>query len=180
MRGSWIAVGAACLLLVSAAMAQAPQASQSTPSAAVQRLGYFAGDWKVSGTTHIGPNTPAAPFTTTEQGEWLPGGYFLEVKMVTHGPLGDVHTVRMMEYNPADKAYTFNEYNSLGEHVLAIGHIDGDTWGWDTEKKLNGVVAKGRYIVTFVSPDSYTFKSQTAKPNGGWVTVSEGKATRAQ
>ena len=75
----------------------------------------------------------------------------MEIKSVTHGPLGDVHTVRMMEYNSADSVYTYNEYNSLGEHVLAVGKIEGQKWVWNTTKKLNGVTTKGRYITTFVT-----------------------------
>ena len=56
----------------------------------------------------------------------------------------------MMEYNALDKVYTYNEYNSLGEHVMAVGTVQGNTWVWNTEEKLNGVVTKGRYTVTFV------------------------------
>ena len=46
------------------------------------------------------------------------GEGFLEIHSVSHGPLGDVHGVRMLEYNAADKVFTLNMYNSLGEHQL--------------------------------------------------------------
>jgi len=65
-------------------------------------MNYFAGDWKLTGTTKISPSTPGSPFTSTEHGEWVPGGFFLEIHSVMKGPLGDVHGVRMMEYNAAD------------------------------------------------------------------------------
>lgn len=143
-------------------------------------MGYFAGDWKQSGTAKISPNGPTTPFTATEHGGWVPGNYFLETHTVMHGPMGDVHSTRVMEYNSQDKAYTYNAYNSLGEHTLAIGNVQGSTWVWDAEEKLNGVVTKGRYTVTFISPDSYGFKSQVPKAGGGWATVMEGTATRSQ
>jgi hypothetical protein len=163
------------------AVAQGAQPPQTVPapSPQVQMMNYFAGDWKLSGTTKISPSAPGAPFTSTEHGEWVPGGYFLEIHSIMKGPLGDVHGVRMMEYNAADQIYTYNAYNSLGEHQVAIGKAQGDAWTWNAEEKMNGVTTKGRYIVTLLTPDSYTFRSQVQKPGGAWVTVMEGTATRS-
>jgi hypothetical protein len=159
-----------------AQMGQPP--APPAPSSQQQAMGYFGGAWKITGTTKISPTAPAVQFSSTQQGEWVPGNFFMEIKSVTHGPLGDVHTVRMMEYNSADSVYTYNEYNSLGEHVLAVGKIDGQKWVWNTTKKLNGVTTKGRYITTFVTSDAYSIKSEVQKPGGGWVTVTDGVATR--
>jgi hypothetical protein len=86
----------------------------------------------------------------------------------------------MMEYNVNDKVYTYNAYNSLGEHTMAIGTVQGDTWVWNAEEKMNSVITKGRYTVTFISPDAYSFKFAVPQPGGKWATVMEGKATRTQ
>jgi hypothetical protein len=94
--------------------------------------------------------------------------------------MGNIRGMRVMEYNPADKVYTYNAYNSLGEHQVATGHVGGNVWTWTADEKMNGVVVKGRYTVTLVSPASYTFKSEVATPSGGWSSVMEGKATRSQ
>jgi hypothetical protein len=178
------AVFAISLLAAAVATAQmgqsplaAPQA-MPTPSPQQQAMGYFGGAWKVTGTTKITPTSPAVQFTSTQQGDWVPGNFFMEVKSVTHGPLGDVHTVRMMEYNSAESAYTYNEYNSLGEHVVGVGKIEGQKWVWNTVKKLNGVTTKGRYITTFVTANAYSIKSEVQKPGGGWLAITEGVATR--
>jgi hypothetical protein len=157
-----------------------PQQAPAAPTQQQQIMNYFAGDWKLAGTEKISPKGAGAPFTSTEHAEWLPGGYFLEIHSVTKGPLGDVHGTRMMEYNPYQKVYTDNAYNSLGEHTMAEGTVQGSTWIWNSEETLNGVVTKGRYTVNFISPDAYSFKSEVLKPGGGWITVREGKATRAQ
>jgi hypothetical protein len=74
--------------------------------------------------------------------------------------------------------YTYNVYNSLGEHQVALGHVNGNTWTWNSEEKLNGITVTGRYTITLTSPNTYDFKSEVANPKGGWVTVMEGKATR--
>ena len=92
--------------------------------------------------------------------------------------LGNVRGVRVLEYNAADKIYTYNAYNSLGEHIMATGHVDGNTWTWNSDAQMNGVIAKGRYTITIVSPTVYTFKHETPTPGGGWTTVMEGKATK--
>ena len=177
MKGA-SAVLAACLIAGSFASAQTQQQAPA-PSPQQQLMGYFAGDWTLSGTTRIGPNTSGAPFTETQHGEWVPGEFFLEIHSVMKGPMGNIHGVKMLEYNPVDKVYTFNAYNSLGEHQMAVGKIQGNTWTWNSEQKMNGVITKGRYTVTATSANAYTFKSEVAKPGGGWSTVMEGKASRA-
>ena len=173
------------LCLCAGAPALGQSAQSSAPSSAVQgpsqqqlAMGFFAGPWKLTGTSKISPSSPAAPYNATATGEWIPGNFFMQITYKTHGPLGDVHMVRMMEFNPANNAYTYNEYNSLGEHVVAVGSIEGKKWIFQTTKKLNGVTTTGRYTITFVSKDSYSFNSQLQKPGGGWVTITEGTATR--
>jgi hypothetical protein len=175
------AVAIAALFLSSFLSAQAPQQS-AAPGVLPQhqRMGYFAGDWTASGTSKISPKTPAAPFTLKEHGEWVTDGYFLETKTTMKGALGTVNSQRIMGYNVEEKVYTYNVYNSLGEHQLALGHLNGNTWTWDSEEKLNGVVIKGRYTMAETGPDSYTFKSEVADPKGGWATVMEGTATRSR
>ena len=173
------AAGIFTLFLSCFLIAQAPQQAAApglTPQH--QRMSYFAGDWTASGTSKISPNTPGAPFTLKEHGEFVTDGYFLETKTSMKSGLGTVNSQRVMGYNPEDKVYTYNVYNSLGEHQVALGHINGNTWTWESEEKLNGVVIKGRYTIVETSPNSYTLKSEVADPNGGWATVMEGKATR--
>jgi len=167
------------LSCASPCLAQAPQPTL-TPTPEHQKMGYFAGDWKMQGTMKISSNTPDAPFTSTEHGEWVSGGFFLETHSSMHSVMGDVRGVRVLEYNPADKVYTYNAYNSLGEHQMATGHVLDNIWMWTSEAQMNGVIAKGRYTITVVSPASYTFKYETLTSTGTWSTVMEGKASRAE
>ena len=167
------------LFLSSMAFSQAPQ--QPSPSGVLpqhQRMGFFVGDWTASGTSKISPKSPAAPFTLKEHGEWVNDGYFLETKTSMKSDLGHVNSVRVMGYNVEDKVYTYNVYNSLGEHQLALGHLNGNTWTWDSAEKLNGIAIKGRYTIVETGPNTFTFKSEVADPKGGWVTVMEGQASR--
>ena len=167
------------LSLCSLMFAQGQQ-PMPAPGPEIQMMGYFAGNWTLQGTSKISPTSPSAPFTATETSAWVPGSYFLETHTSSNSTLGSLNGVRVMEYNPADKVYTYNAYNSLGEHTVAIGHVQGGTWTWTAEEKMNGLITKGRYIITIVSPSVYNFKSEVATPNGGWASVMEGKATRVQ
>jgi hypothetical protein len=162
------------------AVAQANPAP-AAPSPQQQVMGYFVGNWSLQGTTKISPTSPPAEFTGKEQSEWTQGSYFVETHSDVHGPLGDVRSTRVMEYNPKSHLYLYNLYNSLGEHIIAMGHLDGNTWTWKAEEKLNDVIAQARYTFNFVSKDSYTFKKEIQPTtNGPWVTIMQGTATRAQ
>ena len=60
------------------------------------------------------------------------------------------------------------------------GHVLDNTWTWNSDAQLNGVIAKGRYTITVISPTAYTFKYETPTSAGAWAMVMEGKATRSQ
>jgi hypothetical protein len=162
-----------------AAVGQAAPPTQG-PSPEQQMMGYFAGDWTMQGTMKVGPTSPGAPFSSKEHGAWVPGGFFMETHSSMKSPMGTIEGTRVMGYNPEDKTFTYNAYNSLGEHILAVGTAKGNVWTWNSEAKMNGLVTKGRYTVTVISPTAYTFSSEIATPSGGWSTVMEGKASRMQ
>jgi Protein of unknown function (DUF1579) len=173
-----IAATLVLVFLTPGAVAQSPQ--QPTPTPQHQRMSYFAGNWQGQGMMKLSPKGNPAPFSLTETGEWVTNGFFLETRTSMKGPLGAINSVRVMGYNPEDGLYTYNVYNSLGEHQMATGKLQGNTWTWTSEQKLNGVVTQARYTINTVTPDSYTFKQEVAMPGGGWATVMEGKASRAQ
>src|SRR5271167_4426728 len=125
--------GFLALALVSVAWTSLGSGQTLFPTPEHQKMGYFAGDWKLQGTMKLSPTVPGGDFTSTEHSEWVSGGFFLETHSSMHSVMGDVRGVRVMEYNADDNVYTYNAYNSLGEHQMATGHVMDHVWTWTSE-----------------------------------------------
>jgi hypothetical protein len=58
--------------------------------------------------------------------------------------------------------------------------VDGNTWTWTLEDKWFGQAFKGRTTVTVKSASQFTSKYEYLDPNGTYVTIAEGTATRSR
>lgn len=163
-----------CLLLATGALGQST--SGATPQH--QMMNYFQGNWKIAGTMKVNPKDAGQPFTITESSNWVSGGFFLETHSQMQSPMGAINGVRVMEYNSQKKSYAYNAYNSAGEHIIAVGELQGNDWVWQSVANMDGIDVKGRWTITYVSPTSYKFKQERSTPTGGWDTIMEGVATR--
>jgi hypothetical protein len=172
----------AALLL--AVMVCAVMAATQTPPAPpkpgpeVKKLGYFAGTWKMEGEMKASPMGPGGKFAGTERNQWMEGGFFLVSRSEGTSPMGTEKGLAIFGYDANEKAYTYQEYNSMGEAFLAHGAVSGDTWTWTNEQKMEGKMMKARYTVKVTSPTSYTFKFEMQPEGGAWATVMEGTATK--
>jgi len=177
-----ISIGVLTMLLFTTVLtlAQGPQAAP-TPGPEVKKLDYFVGAWKSQGELKPGPMGPGGKFTETSHCEWMPGRFFLvEHTDVSGGGMGKIVEVAYLGYDPRDKSYTYNSFNSVGESDHAKGNVEGDTWTWsNTVPGPNGQNMKGRFTITVTSPTAYTFKFEVAPESGGdYSTIMEGKATK--
>jgi len=159
------------------AFAQNPPAPPK-PGPEVQKLKYFLGAWKVEGDAKPGPMGPGGKFTGTTHNQWMPGGFFVVGRSTGDmGPM-KVTGTSYLGYNPEDKVYTFHEFNSAGESIAAKGSVEGDTWTWTSEDKMQGKPFKGRFTEKITSPTSYDFKYEMSMDGKPFETVMEGKATK--
>ena len=85
-----------------------------------------------------------------------------------------------MGYNPAQKTYTYDEFNSMGEAEHSDGTIDGGTWTWKSNEKLGDQTMKGRYTMKVLTPTTYNFKFELSPDGTTWNTVMDGKATKVK
>ena len=168
------------LLLFSTALALA-QGGPPAPGPEVKKLGYFAGTWKSDGELKPGPMGPGGKFTEVIHSEWMSGGFFLvEHTDATFAGMGKIVEVAYLGYDPRDKSYSYDAFNSVGEAEHAKGSVEGDTWTWSsTLAGPDGKPMKGRFTITIASPTSYTYKFEVAPESGGnYTSILEGKATK--
>ena len=88
---------------------------------------------------------------------------------------------RYNSYNTEEKAYTYYGVDS-GPMIMAevpLGKVDGKTWVYNSEGKMNGKMVKSRYTMVEQSPTSYTFKWEVQKPDGTWAGIMEGTSTKS-
>ncbi len=173
-RASAIAI--ATILFVAAAFAQPPAPK---PGPEQKKLDYFAGNWVSEGDSKPGPMGPGGKMTMNQEAKWMDGGFFV----VTHSAyksasMGDGTGTSFLGYDPQEKVYTYDEFNSAGEAVHAKGTVDGDTWTWTSDMKMGPQTAKGRFTEKILSPTSYTFKFEMSSDGTTWNTVMDGKATK--
>jgi|SRR5882672_971254 len=173
-RASAIAI--ATMLLIAVASAQPPAAK---PGPEHKKLDYFTGNWTSEGDVKPGPMGPGGKVTVSEDSKWMDGGYFVVMHSTFKGgAMGDGTGVSYMGYDPQEKVYTYDEFNSMGEVVHAKGTLEGDTWTWTNEMKMGPQTFKGRYITKIVSPTSYTYKFEVSPDGTNWSLVMDGKQTK--
>ena len=170
---------AAIMLATITATAQNPSGPPK-PGPEVEKLKIFLGNWKTTGDIKASPMGPAGSFTGTSKNAWMPGGFFIEVHGAGDlGAMGKFTNMAYLGHDPENKVYTYDEFASTGEHTMAKGTVEGDTWTWTTDYKMGGKEMKGRYTEKITSPTSYDFKYEASMDGSPFVTVMEGKATKA-
>jgi len=95
--------------------------------------------------------------------------------------MGVMKEVAVIGYDPKEKVYTYDSFDSMGMHELSKGTVSGPTWTWlSPEQDMGGKKVKGRFILNEVSPTSYTYSYDMSTDGGAWANVMEGKATKVK
>ncbi len=172
----------ACSLAIAsfAALAQAP-AQPPKPGPEHQKLGYFVGKWTTEGETKPNPFMPGGKMTSRDTCEWFEGGFSVVCRSEGTSPTGPTKSLGIMGYNMEEKAYTYfgidNTPMAMGS--VPMGTLQGDTWTYLNEDKMNGKPVKSRFTIKQASPKSYTFKWEMFGEDGSWQTLMEGTSTKA-
>jgi len=173
------AISAACLLLLTfTLLAQNPPAPPK-PAPELARLKYFEGTWATQITMQPGPWGPGGKASGTDHLDWGLGGFFLLSHSVFKGGGMDNNAVAYFGYDSNKKAYTYDEYNSMGEVNHSTGNVNDKTWTWTNEMDMGGQKINGRFILVETSPTSYTMKYEFSTDGGKtWNTAMEGTGTK--
>ena len=165
----------ALLALVGVTHAQTPKMPQPAPE--VKRLEYFVGTWKAEYEIKPGPMGPGGKMSSVDQCRFMPGGFFLEIRTEGNGTIGVLKGLAVMGYDIAEKVYTYDAFNNLGEADHFKGSLQGDTWTWNSESVVDGKPTRMRFTAREVSPTMYTMKFEMGT-GSDWTAVMEGKATK--
>lgn len=156
------------------------QMDMPKPGPEHKKLEVFAGSWTLDGDLKPGPMGAGGKITETEKCEWLDGNFFLVCHSQYKSSMGDASAVSVMGYSTDDKTYTYREFSSMGEFMESKGALDGDTWIWTGEDKMNGAPVKDKFTMKMTSPASYNFTYEMSKDGTNWTLVMDGKATKAK
>ena len=146
----------------------------------LKNLDVFVGSWNLQGEMKPGSMGPGGSMTETETCKWMAGGYFLVCNVDFKSTMGDGTGTSYMSYDPSEKMYTYDAFNSMGEAEHAKGTLEGDTWTWSSEEKMGGQSVKAHFIIKVPSPTptSYSFRFDMSPDGNTWNTVMDGKATK--
>ncbi len=167
----------ASLLLAAGAFAQTPH---PTPAPELKKLDYFSGNWTTEAQMKPSPYGPGGKVTGSDHIEWMQGDFFMIIHSTfSSASMGDGVEYAVMGYDSTKKQYTYESFNSMGEHDVATctPAADGKTWVWYSSA-TDASPMKWRFTETILSASSYTMKFEMSQDGTNWSSVMEGKATK--
>jgi len=174
MAGALALIGCAAL-----AVAQTPPAPPK-PGPEVKKLGAFVGKWTSEGEMKPGPMGPGGKVTGTDSCEWISGGFGVMCRENGSMPgAAKMVAMGMMGYDSESKMYTYHEVDSMGEVVTSQGKVDGDTWTWESDSKVNGQTMHTKYTMKFTSKDAHDYKFEMGPNENSMSVIMEGTEKRA-
>jgi hypothetical protein len=151
------------------------------PGPEVKKLDFFVGHWTSEGDTKPGPMGPGGKFTMQENSEWMDGGYFVVIhSKYSGGGMPNGTSTAYMGYDTQEKVYTYDEFNSTGEHIHSTGTLEGDNFSWMSDMKMGPQTMKGRFTMKLMPPNAYAYKFEVSSDGKDWTLVMEGKDTKAK
>jgi len=91
---------------------------------------------------------------------------------------GEFHGTSIMSYDAMQNSYVYYATNNWGENSYYHGTVEGDTWTWINEGKVNGQSIRARFTLKQVSPDLATFSFAMAMGSQPISSIMEGKQAR--
>ena len=177
MKHQTLTLTIASLLLAAAASAQMPH---PTPAPELKKLDYFAGNWTTEAEMKPSPYGPGGKVTGSDHIEWMQGNFFMIIHSKFASPsMGDGVEYAVMGYDSKKSEYTYESFNSMGEHDVATCKpaADGKTWVWYSSDS-DPTPMKWRFTEVILSPASYTMKFEMSQDGSAWSSVMEGKAAK--
>lgn len=163
------------------AVAVHAQMAPPAPAPELAKLDYFAGTWNTDSDMKASSFGPGGKVTSVDHVSWMEGKFFLIIhSKFSSKAMGNGVEYAVLGYDSKRKQYTYESFNSEGEHEVATGTLDADgkVWTWYSSPETGGPM-KWRYTETILSPSAYAIKFEMAPDGTNWSTVMDGKASKA-
>jgi hypothetical protein len=173
-------------VLACASSVIASDQSQTTPSKPgpgpeVEKLAVMVGRFTVEDELKagvMGPNSPAMKYAGTEDCSWAADGFAVICTAVLHMGAKKYTETSFIYYDPTAKTYQYHAVDSSGEIENKSGTVTGDTWTWLGESTIAGKVYHTRYIMKFVSKDTFEYTDESGENENSMKVFVSGKETR--
>jgi hypothetical protein len=155
--------------------------SQRTPGPEVKKLAVMVGRFTIEDELKagaMGPNSPAMKFSGTDNCKWTAGGFGVICESTLNRPGRKYSEASFVYYDPTSKTYQYHAVDSSGATENKTGTVNGDVWTWLGESVFGGKVYHTRYIMKFVSKDTYEYTDESGESESAMNVFVSGKETR--
>jgi hypothetical protein len=155
--------------------------SQTTRGPEVKKLEVMVGRFTVEDELKagvMGPNSPAMKYTGTDDCRWTAGDFAVICSAVLHMGAKKYTETSFIYYDPTAKTYRYHAVDSSGEIENKSGTVSRDTWTWLGESTIAGKLYHTRYIMKFVSKDSFEYTDESGESENSMKVFVSGKETR--
>src|ERR1700689_1667289 len=122
--------------------------------------------------------SPAMKYTGPDDCRWTAGDFAVICSTVLHMGAKKYTETSFIYYDPTAKTYRYHAVDSSGEIENKSGTVSRDTWTWLGESTIAGKLYHTRYIMKFVSKDSFEYTDESGESENSMKVFVSGKETR--
>jgi hypothetical protein len=147
-----------------------PQQQSRRPGPEEQRLSVFLGKWRTEGQT---AGVPAAPIRSSDEYEWIPGGFFVVHRWDSQIGDTDVQGLEVIGYEADRGAYRTQFFDSDGNSGSEQLTVQDRTWTWLGHQVMG---SEWHRCTSVVSDDGNTMRARHERSDDGeswtpWMDV---------
>jgi hypothetical protein len=155
--------------------------SQTTPGPEVKKLAVMVGKFTVEDEVKagaMGPDSPTIKFSGTDDCRWTAGRFAVICEAALYRPGKKYSETSFLYYDLTSKTYQYHAVDSSGGVEDKTGTVSGGVWTWLGESIFGGKRYHTRYIMKFVSADSFEYTDELGESERSMKVFVSGKETR--